>query len=370
MNVTFSSLRRTLYRLSLSMAVLNVLSSCDVHEMPSISYDAVDYTIDLTYDTEFPFYKEVIFSRADDGSSRSNSSIYEHDIRYTIKVYPAADSHTADEEAIGTFVFTKTTSSDIIDNQVKIKLNEGSWDLYVWTDFVDKASDEDKYYKTSNFGGITYEDFDNYSGNNECRPAFRGMANVKVVHPFRYMEGEELPDYHTVIDNYPPMARYEFVSTDVDVFINRLPSISTTYQSRIDEESRAEESRSLSRADLQEFKVVFRYTAFMPSVYNVFTDKPTDSMTGMTFESSMDIRDDGIVLGFDHVFVNGNEAIVNVSADVYNGAGEKIASTPSLEVPILRKKNTVIKGEFLSSVGSGGVSIVPGFDGEYNLEIQ
>ena len=372
MKVLFSSIQRTLYGLALSIAALNVLSSCDVHELPSTYYDAVDYTIDLRYDTEFPFYKEVIYSRADgDGiADDGRMSIYEHDIRYILEVYPAADSHPADQKPVSTFVFTKSTSSDIIDNQVKIKLNEGVWDIYVWTDFVEKGSDKDKYYKTTNFGGITYVDFDNYSGNNVCRPAYRGMTTVKVEHPYRYMEDEQLPDYHTVIDNLPPMARYEFVSTDVEEFVDRLRFISASYKSRNDEDSRGEGSRALTRADLEEFKVVFRYTTFMPSVYNIFTDRPTDSLTGMTFESTMDLRDDGIVLGFDHVFVNGNEAIVNVAVDVYNGTGEKIASTPSIEVPILRKKNTVIRGEFLSSVGSGGVAIKPGFDGEYNLEIQ
>lgn len=367
MKILFSPTRRLLYGVCLTVATMNVLSSCDVHELPNTYYDMVDYTIDLKYDTEFPFYKEVIYSRGNDDSraDESRAALYEHDIRYIIQVYPASGGHSADEKAVGTFVFTKTTSSDIIDNQVKIKLNEGRWDLFVWTDFVDRGTENDKYYKTSNFGGITYRDADSYSGNNVCRPAYRGMATVEVIHPYRFMEDEVLPSYHTVIENMPPMARYEFVSTDVEEFIERLPFISNSYQPRDDEGS-----RGLSRADLEEFKVVFRYTTFMPSVYNMFTDKPTDSWTGMTFASTMDVRDDGIVLGFDHVFVNGNEGVVNVAADVYNGAGDKIASTPSIEVPITRKKNTVVKGEFLSSIGSGGVAIKPGFDGDYNIEIQ
>lgn len=372
MKALFSSIKKTLCVLALMVLAFNSLPSCDVHELPTTYYDTVEYVIDLKYDTEFPFYKEVIYSRAgEDGrADDGRASLYAHDIRYIIEVYPAAATHSAGEKPVRTFVFTKPSTADILDNQVKIDLNEGEWDLYVWTDFVDLGSESDKYYNTSDFANITYADREHYSGNNVCRPAYRGKKTVTVVHPYRFMEDEQMPDYHIVIDNLPPLARYEFVSTDVDEFIERLPFISSTYEARSDDESRGEDGRGLSRADLEEFKVVFRYTTFMPSVYNMFTDKPTDSWTGMTFESTMDVRDDGIVLGFDHVLVNGNEAIVNVAADVYNGAGDKIASTPSIEVPIMRKKNTIVKGEFLSSIGSGGVAIKPGFDGDYNLEIK
>lgn len=345
------------------------LSSCDVHELPQTDFELVDYVIDLQYDTDFPLYKEVIYSRSEAAKGDiedSRASLYGYDVRYIIEVFNAEQTHAVGEKPIKKFVFTKSASAESIDNQVKISLPEGVWDLYVWTDFVDQGSQEDKYYKTSDFGLVTFTSRDDYSGSTASRPAFRGQKTVEAVHPYRFYEGETLPNYHLVIDNVPPMARYEFVSTDVDEFIERLPFISSKFP-----EGRAfDTSRGLSRADLEEFKVVFRYTAFMPSTFNIFSNKPTDTWTNVTYDSYMDICDDGIVLGFDHVFVNGNEAMVNVAADIYNGRNERIASIPSIAVPIVRKKNTVVRGEFLSSYGSGGVGINPGFNGDYNIEIQ
>ena len=39
-------------------------------------------------------------------------------------------------------------------------------------------------------------------------------------------------------------------------------------------------------------------------------------------------------------------------------------------MPVVRNKFTVVRGNFLSSKASGGVSIRTEFDGEYNLEIR
>ena len=38
-----------------------------------------------------------------------------------------------------------------------------------------------------------------------------------------------------------------------------------------------------------------------------------------------------------------------------------------IEVPLQRNRHTVIRGMFLMSEASGGVSINPEFDGDYNL---
>lgn len=360
----------------LAMVVLTAGSSCDVHEWPETDFSTTDFALHLQFDTDLPLYQEIYYSRGDLSAldQDSRTSIYDHDIRHIIEVYPAGNGSKSRATASPVCSFVYNESSVVnFDRTYNVKLPEGDWDIYVFTDFVDAGSQNDKYYKTSDFSAIIYPDRGSYSGSNECRQVFRGMTSVHVEHPYRFLEDETLPNYEATVEMRRPMARYEFISTDMDEFIKLLPNISSRYrESRGNDDPAAESdgSRSLSRADIEEFKVVFRYTAYMPSQYNVFSDKPTDSWTGMTYESRMDIVDDGISLGFDYLFVNGSEAIANVACEVYNGDGEKIASTPSIEVPVLRSKNTIVKGEFLSSSSSGGVTIQPGFDGDYNIEIQ
>lgn len=355
-------------RLLCTVAVATVTASCDVHEVPLIIYGDVDYYLDLNYEGSMPLNQEVLYSRTSNSSAESDSraNVFKHDIRYIVNVYPAdtsSKSRVTTGDAVKTFVFTDRTDVEK-DRRLKLSLPEGSWDIYVWTDYIDNGSTADKYYNMSDWSSITYPSRDTYEGNNECREVFRGYTSVYVVHPYRFLDDEKLPSYTATVDMIRPLAKYKFISTDVDEFVERLNMMqSGSSRGNID-------SRSLSRSDLEGFKVVFRYPTFMPSVYNMFTDRPTDSWTGMQFECQMDVTDEGILLGFDHVIVNGNESILNVAVDVYDSEGEKIASTPSINVPVVRGKYTNVKGEFLTSWSAGGVFIKPDFDGDYNIELK
>jgi hypothetical protein len=103
----------------------------------------------------------------------------------------------------------------------------------------------------------------------------------------------------------------------------------------------------------------------------MFTDRPADSWTGVSFISQMHLeKDKEMLLGYDYIFVNGSETTLSVSLEVYTRDGELISSTNPINVPIVRSKLTVVKGEFLSLEASGGVTINPGYEGDdYNIEI-
>ena len=363
---SFSSLLAHL----LALAVLCAsLPSCDVHEWPVEEFGDVEYLLDLRFEGDMPLYEEVTYSRADFSTldNESRALLYSHDVRYIVNAYPAAAISKKRSAASPerTFVFTALSGTGL-DRHVRLNLPEGTWDLYVWTDYVEANTTHDKYYDTSDFANIVYPDRESYSGSNLCRDAFRGAVTVKVTHPYRFLENQTLPDYISTVYMHRPLARYEFISTDVDEFIKYL----SAYWAGKGESRGGTDSRALSRSDLENFRVVFRYNTYMPSAYNAFTDLPVDSWTGMSFESTMDINDEGIVLGFDHMFIEDGTGGVNVSVEVYNEDNEKIAQTPSIDVPLQRGKYTVVKGEFLSSFSTGGVIVNPGFDGDYNIEIR
>ena len=366
------SLRSFLITLGTFIACLpmaGLLTSCDVHELPDIDYGEVPFTLNLQYEGEMPLYQEITYTRSGE-PAEAPSLRQTHQVRYLINVYPrgasALNRTRVDNLCVKSFCFTSDIGNTL-DKTVTVDLPEGEWDIYVWTDFVDRGSTRDKYYDTSDWSNITYPDRRDYSGDNPAREAYRGMTAATVSHPYRYLESEPKPDNSATVWNVRPMARYEFISTDVEEFIKQMSKAGALEGSPENGDSNAP---SISPADLAKYRVVFRYTTFMPSVYDIFQDKPIDSWTGMYYESALELTSEGIRLGFDHVFINGSESIVNVRAEVYNERGEMIASTPSIEVPVVRGKYTTVKGEFLTSVGDGGVSVSPGFDGEYNIEIK
>jgi hypothetical protein len=109
----------------------------------------------------------------------------------------------------------------------------------------------------------------------------------------------------------------------------------------------------------------------MPYSYNMFTDKPADSVTGTSFETTLQrLSDNEAELGFDYVFVNGNESNVVVSVEIYDSQEQLISSFKPIEVPLVRSKLTTVKARFLTAEAEGGVAILPDYDGEYNYQVD
>lgn len=347
--------------------------ACDVHEFPQETNVQVPFLLHLDFTTELPLYKEIIHTRVD--NSETKGFISNHNIRYTIKVYRNDLARNNSREADTTFVFTKSDVSDL-NFTAPLQLPEGSYDFQIWADYVDVNSNADKYYDTSDFAEIILSDKLNHPGSNDCREAFRGYASATVLNPAYYTG-----DMVSSIDNEAraemkrPMGKFKFVSTDVDVFLARMVQMMKEKGMLKDFEydpdnSASSESVSKSIA-LSDFTVLFRYKLFMPCSFNMFTDKPAYAWKGMSFKSKM-FTDDykEMTLGFDYIFVNGSETTLSISVEVYSADGELMSSTNPIDVPIVRNKLTIVKGDFLTSKASEGITISPEFDGEHNIEIK
>lgn len=337
--------------LVLALLALTLLAACDVHEWPKEEYGEVEFVLNLDFDTDLPLYREITYTRGK--QSVSWESLYQCDVRYIISVCPAGTRKESRR-----FVFTRPYEG-VLDYSTPLPLPEGEWDIYVWADYVAQGSTADKYYATADFSSIVYADPEGYTGSTDCREAFRGSVRVSVTHPYRYLDDEALPDYSATVDMVRPMGRYEFIATDVDDFLTRVAALRTRGGEQGD-----------TRVDVGDFTVVFRYNAFMPCSFNMFTDKPSDSWTGMSYSSRMTLTDDGMLLGFDYVMVNGSETMMNINVEVYDKDGTLLSVTRGIEVPIVRSKLTIIRGDFLTSSAQGGVSINPGYEGDdFNIEL-
>ena len=86
----------------------------------------------------------------------------------------------------------------------------------------------------------------------------------------------------------------------------------------------------------------------------------------MQFKSALKAIDDNhAIMGFDYVFVNGNDQVTRVVLDIIlqDKDGTVLASHGGVYVHLKRSKMTLVEGDFLSQETDGGVSINPGFDG-------
>ncbi len=348
--------------ISIFVMMLLAFAGCDVHEFPEERSEKVPFLLHLNFDTELPLYKEVVVTKG---------GAQHHDIRYIINAYRTDNVRGENRVADTTFVFTKSEISNL-NYTAQLELPEGTYNFKVWADYVDAGSTADKYYDTRDFSEIVLADRENHPGSNDYRDAFRGYATASVINP-AYYAGNALNDIdnQATVEMKRPLGKFKFVSTDVDIFISRVTEL-LKEKGKLDAASGTEnaDESPMKNIDLNDFFVEFTYY-FMPCSFNMFTDKSASSWPGMTFTGKLYAENESeLTLGFDYIFVNETGTTLQISAAVYTRDGEKLSQTEPIEVPIARSKLTIVRGEFLTSQATGGVSINPGYDGDdYNHPI-
>ncbi len=338
----------------LSLCLAGGLASCDVHEFPEIP-ERIDFQVNARYHLEFTSFTEWEHLYDDDnvyevGLGNKYQHIHEQGIvRYTIRAYPKSKQQRTMQDHVKEVVLTRDITEGY-DCDFTLDLAPGSYTIMVWSDFIQSEGDS-WFYNTDDFAEITLQG--EHCGNNDYRDVLRGVADVVI--PADIHEHESVPlDIHM----QRPLAKYEFVTTDLTEFINK-------------EQTKADaKSKEHSRVSIEDYKVVFYYVGFMPNAYSMFTDKPVDSATGVLFESRLNrLSETEASVGFDYVFVNGTESAVTVQIGIYDNEGTQLSLTEPIKVPLKRSHHTVMRGMFLMSEASGGVGINLEFDGEHNLII-
>lgn len=337
------------------MAALLLLSfsSCAVHEFPDPSLDWHDVDVHLLFDTDIPVYQEI---ERDFAKSKAVEETLQR--RYIIKAYKSDGSSDTRNES-GTWVFCRP-AVERPDTTVTLHVPDGTCRLLLWSDFIVDVSGSDYFYMTSDFADIRLHDRDGYMGSTDTREAF--MGDVRIV------PGTKSVD----VGMQRPMAKYIFITTDLKKFM---------MDERQRVESRAEEQDASNSPDypvrvpgvnLQNYGVRFIYPRYMSYSFNMFTNRPSDSWTGVSFESDMkDLDEDSALVGFDYIFVNSHDTSIYVSVEVFDRRdGEVLARIPAMDVPLRRNHKTIVRGDFLSVKAGNVVGIEPGFDGDFNIEIR
>ena len=340
---------------------LLLLSACDVHEWPEkVPLTERNYRIVLDFKTDMDeqdyFYE-----------SRSATLMEEYEMRYTVKAYPYTEpvrssdgSRTLSRTASWGYTFTRSVSLNDYNCEIDLQIPTGEYTLMVWADFVKKGTTEHYFYNPSNFAEIVLHG--EHKANTDLRDAFRGRKTVEINTTFT--EDGETEDIVVTMER--PLAKFTVVTTDLAEFFER-----ESETAKLRAEARGEvydESRSVN---LEDYNVVFYYSGFMPCAYNMFTDKPVDSKTGVKFYSKLkQVNDKEAHMGFDFVMVNGTDASVMVTMGLLDAEGNPVSLSDEINVPLKRSRNTIVKGRFLMQEANGGVGIDPSFEGDYNIELK
>lgn len=343
------------------LCATSLLTGCDVHEFPNVP-DEEPVQIRLKYKinvTNFTYWEHLHDGQelTEIGFGDTYSNVRDSGtIRYVVRAYPVSEGqHTAPEHA-HEMVFTRDIAEGY-DFVFSFSLAPGDYDIMVWADKVERKGDP-HFYDAADFKEIRLQG--SHCGNNDYRDAFRGRTRVSL--PADIVESGPV----TIdIDMERPLAKYEFVTTDLSEFVNKELLRATA------KEKAADNGKEVSpRVKMEDYKVIFHYVGFMPSSYSLFTDRPVDSSTGVQFESRLSaVNGEEASMGFDYVFVNGTQSAVTVRIGIYDNEGEQLSLTDPITVPLMRNHHTLLRGEFMSSETSGGIGISPEFDGEYNLLI-
>ena len=345
--------------IALAACALLCITSCAVHEWPEPS--PADVIVNLDFDTQLPQYKVL-----NEEGTRASHDGRDYDIRYTIAAYRLLPDGSYAEEPYLLKVFSKDEIEELTAT-FRFSIDEGSYRFYVWTDFVLAGTQSDYFYNTTNFRRISLQG--THEGNNDFRDAFSGSADLKVIR----RGSKETPSTVTV-QMRRPLAKFEFITTDLQEFITK--TIEAMIRKEEAEaaakagETKSEGDTKTPVVDLEKYTVVFFYSGYMPNAYNMMEGKPCDSATGVKFSSAISAIDNHDArLGFDYVFVNGEESSVMVTVALYDEEGTQLSISRQIEVPIKRSMLTTVRGSFLMQNTGGGVAIDPGFEDEFNIYI-
>ena len=327
------------------------MSSC-VHEFPEKG-EARKLVLHISHDTDWT-YHDMTITRGDIPAPAIDG--FNPGARYHIRVYPKGSQDVLIQET--QFVSDDLTRGDFT---MTLQVPPGSYDLYVWSDYADLGTKNSYFFNSGNFGAIVYSE--PYNGNNELRDAFRGAVSFDIDSNIDANYYEEV-----WVQLERPLARYEFIATDLEKFIEDETTRTEGAQQAATKASPDDPTRGLP---LDQYRVKMIYAAYMPSKFNNFTDRPIDSSVGQTYSAKIvRLNDKEARLGFDYVMVNGRESSVKVQLEVYDPKDEPVARISPIDVPTKRSMNTTVRGKFLTSKVSGGVGINPDFNGEFNVPIN
>lgn len=357
---------RAYVSLTAFVALLTILSSCDVHQFPEPKPVNPTPGPDLPEETtmvplDLVYYPQLyVWEHEYNPLSGKIREMYPDSRIYPD--YPGTTDRYDNTQLVGVMdvhvkVFLASNASRLVkEEEFTFELNGSAYDtslqielpvdteysLHVWAHLRD-SHEALAFYDPADFNKVMLIG-DNYKGNTDYRDGFSGTINVDTKNE------EQQPK---VVPMTRPMGKFELVTIDLSEFLDR----ETT-------------RRSLAtRATADEYHVVISFPYYFPSSYSVIDDRLENAASGVSFITKMTVTGDSDAsLGFEYVMLNDDkDGAVQVRVDIYDPSFTHVAGSTTLSIPMKRDCHTVLRGAFLSEQNEGGVGIDPGFNGDHNI---
>ncbi len=231
-----------------------------------------------------------------------------------------------------------------IELPLELKLNALNYDIMVWADYVERGSDEDYFYNTSDLNEVTI--IEPYRGSTDYRDCIYGKANLDL-RDYRDQWSVNL-DLH--IDMVRPLAKYQIIATDVDEFLTRTNSEGGEYTAR------------------------FSYGFYIPMGYYLIGDVPINSKEGVYFTTPVTIeRNEAneVLLGSDFIFAGGLGSFTILNIDIIDSSGKVISRAYGIEIPYEYKHLTTLRARVLTNeMADGGIGFDPEWEDNLDFDLD
>lgn len=321
------------------------LISCNVHEFPEDSGShpieepeelSISLTIDLQIETFF-VHDSIFMSRAaTEGRQR----------RYLIDIYKENEVNNQPFKSLVLY----QNSNDNSALTTKLSLPTEKYRIAVWQDYVYDGR-ESPFYEINSTAFIHLPAAEYYKGDTEDKLCASKCFDLDLT-PYRGMTNYHVECKESLTS---PLARIEFVTTDLNKFASRVA---------------ARASKSNTRTSLQSLTAKIVYPAYLPSGFNVLINKPNDSSMGYSCDTKIvQTSPNKARVGFDYILINSHESYVDAQLVIYDEDNTEISHSQMLHIPIKRGGTTYIYDEFLTKSAGSSVSINHKFEGEFNIYI-
>lgn len=215
------------------------------------------------------------------------------------------------------------------------------------------------------YGGGCMYDVDDLSAITFRNPEYEGALDLKECYDARFDIRLSSDLWYQAVEVQrtltSPMGRLEIVSTDAEEFLTKaqgMPSAGPQPPFVMDE------------SNWEEYRVRWDYVLYFPVGYNVLAGLPNKAETRVSFTSGIEpVSEGSVLLGYDYVFVNGEQTSVSVTLSLLDGEGELINTYSGLQATLYKGRTTVIYGEYLTQNRGSGIGIDPGFDGNIDITL-
>lgn len=322
-----------------------LVAGCNVHEFPD-STEAPGLAVNLRFDLGMPVHEIVPYPQARAG--------YDAELRYTLWGWNLDNGEEIDSR--NPDITIQWSGSDLSRPDVSRQIDDitpGAWKFFGWADLADAETKQPIAYNIESPSDIKL--ITTNEGGFDAVPwadAFRGEGGAAIC----CAEQKDM-----TIEMSRPVGAFEFISTDMEKFMEE-QTRRHSGDSPADAPSKA--------VDLNNYVVGYHINGFFPTEFDNLRNIPVDARTGLYSSGKISVNNDGTGnLGGCYMLVNGHETTVSVTVRVYEG-DTAIATSLPVEVPVVRGKKTIIRGEFLTANAGSGIGINPGFDGEYNYVVE